>query len=726
MLETTVVLEGLSRRFIEGAVVLALLVINAVIGFLHEHRAEDAVEALRSRLRLQARVRRDGVWGTRDARDLIPDDVVHVRMGDVVPADLEIIAGNVLVDESVLTGESLPVERSSSGRLYSASTIKRGEATALVRSTGTHTKFGVTVELLRSADDGSHLRDRVFGIVWYLVAFDAILLIAYVAYSSLRGTQISEMLSFALTLLLGAIPIALPATFTLATALGSIQLAKRGVLVTRLSAIEDAAVMDVLCVDKTGTLTQNRLSVDSVIPFAGVGIEAVLRAAALASDAATQDPLDLAIFAECRRRDIVLQTFTSTEFQPFDPERKYAETIARDAHGRTYRAAKGSRNEIAALCGGTGIDAAMPQGLVAEGQRVLTVAAGADDGYKLLGFIAFADPLRDDAAKLIEDVRAAGVRVVMLTGDTLGTARAIAARLGLGARVVTADDVRSDLSIVERVDAVARVLPEDKFAIVRWLQQNGHACAMTGDGVNDAPALQAAQVGIAVAGATDAAKASASLVLTTPGLIEIVLGIEESRRIFHRLSIYTINKIAKTIEIGIVLTVAAFLTRTVPLTPLLMILLLFANDFATMAIAGDRVTFSRLPERWSSGKALLEGTSFAILLSAFSLTAFFVALNFARLNVSQAQAAMFLLFVCSSQGLIYLIRERCGFWRTTPAPALAVTSLSVVTISALLAVSGTLMARVPPSFAVTIVIAVALYLALIGLIRGAARSRLVR
>ena len=323
--------------------------------------------------------------------------------------------------------------------------------------------------------------------------------------------------------------------------------------------------------------------------------------------------------------------------------------------------------------------------------------------------------MRADAAELLEKVRAAGVRVLMLTGDTLGTARAIAERLGFDDRTATADQVRSDPSLIERSDVIARVLPEDKFAIVRHLQQSGHACGMTGDGVNDAPALQAAQVGIAVAGATDAAKAAASLVLTTPGLIEIIPAIEESRRIFHRLSIYTTNKVTKTFEIGLVLTVAALATTTVPLTPLLMILLLFGNDFATMAISTDRVTFSRLPERWSSRRVVAQGAAFAALLSAFSLVVFFGIRHVLELSVPQTQTVMFLLFVCSSQGLIYLLRERGGFWRSWPAPPLASASLIDVAIATGLAVSGTLMAAIPGVLAAELIGSVLTYLAIIGL-----------
>jgi H+-transporting ATPase len=725
LLEATVLLELASRRSVEAAIVFTLLLINAVIGFFHEHRAQDAVEALRSRLHPSARVLRDGSWSTCDARDLVPDDVVHVRMGDVVPADLEILEGSVSVDESVLTGESLPVERSKGAALYSASTIKRGEATAAVRATGAHTKFGMTAELVRSGDVGGHLRDRVFGIVRYLIIADAVLLLAYLIGALLRAAPPLEILTFALTLLLGAIPVALPATFTLATALGATQLSRRGVLVTRLSAIEDAAVMDVLCVDKTGTLTENKLAVSAVAVLPGASEEKVLRAAALASDPATLDPLDLAILAECTRRGIALAAAQPIEVHPFDPERKYAETIARDEAGARHKAAKGSRAAIAALSG-TAVDDAIPHRLSADGQRVLTVAEDDGEGYRSLGFVAFADTLRPDAADLIDRVRDAGVRVLMLTGDTLGTARAIATRVGLGERIAAAEDVRSDPMLIERVDVVARVLPEDKFAIVRQLQQNGHACGMTGDGVNDAPALQAAQVGIAVAGATDAAKAAASLVLTTPGLVEILPAIEESRRIFHRLSIYATNKVTKSLEIGVVLTVATLAATIVPLTPLLMILLIFGNDFATMAIAADRVTFSHLPEHWSSERVVRRGATFALLLSAFSLAIFFAARNALELSVPQIQTLMFLLFVCSSQGLIYLLRERGGFWRSRPSPALTSASIVDVAIGTSLAVVGILMNAIPISLAAALVGSVVVYLAIVGVVYAAAESGSMR
>lgn len=711
MLQATIVLEAASRRFVEAAIILALLLINGAIGFLHEHRAQDALEALRSRLQAAARVLRDGSWTSISAREVVVDDVVHVRMGDIVPADLEIIDGAVSVDEAILTGESLPVERSAGGPLFSASKIQRGEATAIVRATGIRTKFGLTAELVRRGDAGTHLRDRIFGIVRYLVAADALLLSCYLVAAAIHGTSPANVVTFTLTLMLGAIPVALPATLTLATALGAARLASYGVLITRLAAIEDAAVMDVLCIDKTGTLTENKLSVAAVVPLPGIDEERVLRTAALASDAATQDPLDLAIFAEYRRRGTVLPLPTPTEIHPFDPARKYAEAIFHNGEAAT-KAAKGSRNAIAALCG-CSIDSQVSDRLAADGQRVITVAADESDGYRPLGFIAFADPLRDGAAELIDTMREYGIRVIMLTGDTLATARAIARRLDLGDRIYAAEDVRGRPDLIEHADVVARVLPDDKFAIVRTLQQNGHACAMTGDGVNDAPALQGAQVGIAVAGATDAAKAAASLVITEPGLLAIVPAIEESRRIFRRISIYTTNKVVKTLEMGVVLTVGALTAGIVPLTPLLMILLIFGNDFATMAIATDRVAFSRIPERWSSRQVVAFAAFLALFLSFFSLAFLFFTLG-TKLAPAQTQTSMFVLFVCSSQGLIYLLRDRRGFWCSAPSPALAAASIADVAFSLGLAITGTLMARIPLFIATSIVGGILLYIAVIG------------
>lgn len=714
MLEATIVLEAASDRIIEGAVVFTLLLINAAVGFVHEHRAQDALETLRSRLRPNARVLRDGSWTTIDAVQLVPDDTVHVRVGDVVPADLEVLDGDVSVDESVLTGESLPVERSAGASLYSASTIKRGEATAIVRATGPHTRFGLTADFIRSKDVGGHLHDRVFGIVRYLVAVDALFLLVYVTFSVSRATSPFEMVTFALTLLLGAIPVALPATFTLATALGAMQLARTNVLITRLSAIEDAAVMDILCVDKTGTLTENALSVDVVAPLPGANAEDVLTAAALASDAATQDPLDLAILAECTRRHVVPPKAEHVERHPFDPERKYAEAIFSGMVAT--KAAKGAPRAIEMLAGG-GVEAPIADRMAAEGQRVLAVARDDGSGYRILGFIGFADPVRADAATLIAGVRTAGIRVMMLTGDTLRTARAVAQRLGLGEQIVSAEDVHRDITLVDHADAVARVLPEDKFKIVQRLQQCGHACGMTGDGVNDAPALSAAQVGIAVAGATDAAKAAASVVLTTPGLMGILPAIQESRRIFRRLSIYTTNKVTKTLELGLVLTTAALSSALVPLTPLLMILLMFGNDFATMAISADRVAFAPLPERWSSKRVVVEGGIFAIVLSMLSLVTFFTARDVLRLTAPQTQTVMFLLFVCSSQGLIYLLRDRRAFWRSRPARSLLIASSLDVIVSAAFAITGTLMAPIHAVLALQIIGAVLIYLGMIGIAR---------
>jgi H+-transporting ATPase len=696
MLEVTIILQLVLGKPDEAAVIAVLLVVNAVLGFLQEGRANKALALLRQRLDIEARVLRDGRWQRLPARSLVPGDAVHVRMGDLVPADLRLVEGQVQLDQSSLTGESLPVEAGPDSDAYSGSVVTRGEASGEVLATGTGTRFGKTAELVRGAKTVSHLEAVIFGIVKYLVLLDVALVAALLVYAVATGMPLTEVVPFALILLVASVPVALPATFTLATALGALELAKRGVLVTRLSAIEEAAAMDVLASDKTGTITENRLSLAALKPAGATTENDLLRWAALACDEATQDPIDLAILAAARERKLLENPPRRLSFTPFDPQTRRSETLFEE-NALTRRAVKGAALEVAALAGAPDV-AAEVEALAASGFRVLGVAIGDQSALQFAGLVALQDPPREDSAALVESLRQLGVRVVMVTGDGQATARTVARAVGIGERACPASMLAENgASSITQCDVFAQVFPEDKFHLVQALQRAGHVTGMTGDGVNDAPALKQAEVGIAVANATDVAKAAASLVLTNPGLSDVVAAVETSRRIYQRMLTYTLNKIIKTLEIAIFMSVGVMLTGVFVITPLLIVLLLFTNDFVTMSIATDRVAFSRKPERWHIATLMLTAAPLAALILVLSFSVFFAARDLLHLPLAQLQTLIFVMLVFTGLGNVYLVRERRHFWQSRPSRWLMVaTALDLVVVCAM-ASQGVLMSAISPA-----------------------------
>ena len=715
MLEATVVLQIALGKADEAVVIAILLFFNALLSFFQENRANRALALLRQRLSVTARVLRDGRWQPIAAQELVPGDVVHVRLGDLAPADIRLTEGAVLLDQSALTGESLPVEAGAGASVYAGSTVHRGEATGEVTGTGAHTYFGRTAELVGLARTESHLTQLILRIVRYLVTLDVVLVVALFLYAIATGLVLHDLLPFALILLVASVPVALPATFTVAQAFGAQALARRGVLVTRLSAIEEAAAMDVLASDKTGTLTQNRLTVAALRPFAPHDEAQLLRLAALACDEATQDPIDLAILEAARSRNVLADLPERVKFIPFDPETKRAEAVYRD--DGELRVVKGAARTVAALVpGAPDLDRDMEQ-LAAGGYRVLAVAAGVD-ALRLVGLVALEDPPRADSGALIQNLKAFGVRVVMVTGDALATARTVATRLGLGERACAPEALRQGEGDPTRdCDVFARVLPEDKFHLVKNLQRAGHVTGMTGDGVNDAPALKQAEVGIAVANATDVAKAAASLVLTNPGLADVMAAIEESRRIYRRMLTYTLNKVIKTIEIALFLSVGVMLTGVFVVTPLLIVLLLFTNDFVTMAIATDHAEPASRPVRWDVRRLILVAAVLAALVLALSFSVFFAGRDVLRLPLPQLQTLIFLMLVFTGQGNVYLVRTSRHLWQSRPSRWLLLASvLDVVAVSAL-AIQGIFMAALSPALVAGLLAAVLFYLLLLDLIK---------
>ncbi|MGE0072044.1 MAG: plasma-membrane proton-efflux P-type ATPase [Thiomonas sp.] len=696
MLEAVIVLQVLLGRGMEALVIAALLVFNAVVAFAQEQRAKDALALLRRQLRVNARVRRDGQWQQIAAEAVVPGDIIHIRAGDIVPADLQLLDGAVSLDQSALTGESLPVDAGPGKPAYTGAIVRQGEATGRVTATGAHTFFGHTAELVRTSSAPSHMQRTIFAIVKRLVVFDAVLVALVVAFALWHHLPLLDTAVFALMLLVASVPVALPATYTLATAVSGQRLAHQGVLVTRLPAVEEAAAMDTLVSDKTGTLTQNSLRYAGAVPLAaGSDENAVLRAAALASDDATQDPLDLAILAPARQRGLLDAAPPRSSFAPFDPSTRRSEGVY-TVDGKAWRAVKGAANVIGPLCH---LDAAQQAALTAaeqklavSGARVLAVAAGHGDALQLLGVVGLSDPPRPDAADLIAQIKQLGVRVCMATGDAEDTARAIGAQLGLGTRVC---HIQTDAPLdPAQCDLYARVLPQDKHHIVAALQQAGHVTGMTGDGVNDAPALRQAEMGIAVASATDVAKAAAGVVLTDPGLGGVLTVVRAGRQVHRRMLTYTLNKVLRTLEIVIFLAAGVLLTGHFIISPLLIVLMLFANDFATMSIATDHVRPAGLPQRWQVGR-LMGASAVLAGLSLLFAAGVYVWAQAQGLSLAQLQTVVFLILVFGNQAGLYLLRTDGPLWSLAPSRWMAAASVGDLILVCALAGVGVLMAALP-------------------------------
>jgi H+-transporting ATPase len=716
MLEAVIILQFVLAKYQEALIITLLLLINGLIGFIQEAKANRALALLKRQLTVNARVCRDGQWKTVSANELVPGDILHLRMGDLSPVDLRVLDGQLQIDQSALTGESLPLTADTGTLVYAGAVVQHGEATGEVTATGARTYFGKTAELIRTAKAKSHLESTILAIVRYLVILDMLLIGALMIYAGVSDLPLSQVLPFTLILLVASVPVALPATFTLATALGAQELAKQGVLVTRLAAIEDAAAMDVLASDKTGTLTENRLTLAALMPQPPFNEDTLLKLAALACEYATQDPIDLAIFAAAQGRNLLTDLPNKKQFIPFDSQTKRAEAIYLSGT-ETRRVLKGSVQIVTALCTEKKEIHDEVEHLAKNGYRILAVADGVDGQLKLVGLLAFQDPPRLEAPQLIKSLRELGIRVLMVTGDGLATARAIASRIGLGDQACTVEMLDQQNSGMQDCDVYARFFPEDKFRLVQMLQSAGHIVGMTGDGVNDAPALKQAEVGFAVANATDVAKASASVALTRPGLDDVMAVVKASRRIHQRMLTYTLNKIIKTLEISLFLSLGLMLTGVFVVTPLLMVLLLFTNDFVTMSLATDQVSYSNKPDRWKVRTLMVAGGTMATCILVMSFSVFFYAKSQLGLSIPQLQTLMFLLLVFSGQGTVYLVRERKYFWSSTPSPWLLIASCIDLIFVSIMATYGFLMAPLPFPLIIELLVLVTGYLILIDLLK---------
>jgi H+-transporting ATPase len=701
MLEFALVIDLVVGRWVEAGVIAVLLVFNALLAFSQESRAQQALRLLRERLTVNARVRRDGRWQVIPADQIVPEDLLHLRAGDIVPADLFLTDGQLELDQSQLTGESLPVGHRARDTVYAGSLVSRGEATGLVTATGTGTYFGKTAELVRHAEAPRRLEVLIVKVAGYLGAVVIILAVIAIATMIARGTPWSQMLPFGAMLLVTSVPVALPMMFTMSAALGARGLAQSGILVTRLSAIEDAASMDVLCLDKTGTVTENHLTVGELAPLTPTTSDDLLRLAAAASDEATQDPIDLAILQTARERGVIADPAQRVGFIPFDPSTKRSEASMRRGD-QTVRVVKGEPFTIAELAHASwSLVAPGVQRLSADGSRVLAVATGTESDLDLVGLIALGDPLRPESATLIAELRERGVRVLLVTGDGEATARAVAAKAGITGEVAPAGAIREalDPATLAGLGIYPGVFPQDKFLLVQRLQQAGHVVGMTGDGVNDAPALRQADVGIAVANATDVAKAAASLVLTRPGLGEIVMATDGSRRIFQRMQNFVLTMISMKLSTPIFFALGVILAGRFVVTPLQIVILMLLGNFVTMSVSMDRVAPSPKPDRWILRPMMAAGTAVAFLSLLLNGAIFWLASNVLDLDVAQSQTLLFFWLVISAgQAVLYVTRGRGFFWEP-PYPGrwhLLATLLDIGVVT-LMATQGWLMASISPA-----------------------------
>jgi len=696
MLEAAVVLELALGKHVEAAIIAALLVFNAALGLLQESRAQATLAALKSRLALNASVRRDGAWKTIPAVGLVPGDVVKLSLGAVVAADVRLTGGEVLLDQSMLTGESVPIEAGAGVQTYAGALVRRGEAVAEVLATGTRTKFGRTAELVLTAHVVSSQQKAVLRVVRNLAAFNGVVIVGLVAYAWVLRMPVAAIIPLVLTAVLASIPVALPATFTLASALGARALARVGVLPTRLSAVDEAATMNVLCADKTGTLTQNALTVTIVHPMPGFDEAHVLALAALASSDGGQDPVDGAIRSAALAK-AVSDAPKMVKFVPFDPATKMSEATVQAPGGGMQRVVKGAFAAVVALAQASPAATAASTELEGKGFRVLAVAAGPPTAMKLAGLIALSDPPRGDSAALITELRGLGVRTVMVTGDAPATAAIVAQAVGLGGAVCPPGPIPDSVR-PEQFAVFAGVLPEDKFKLVKAFQKGGHTIGMCGDGANDAPALRQAQIGIAVSTATDVAKSAAGMVLTESGLAGIVAAVKEGRVTFQRILTYTLNSIIKKIVTVLFLIVGLLMTGHAILTPLLMVIVLITGDFLAMSLTTDNVRPSPVPNAWRIGRLTMAGVVMGTSLLAFCSGILAVGKFGMNLDTGALRTLAFAALVFGSQATLYAIRERRHFWRSRPSLWVAVSSVADIAIASTLAIGGIAMTAVPALF----------------------------
>jgi len=704
MIIVAAILSAVLRHWPDVGVILALLFINAVVGFREEYQADSAIAALKKQLALNARVKRDGEWTGIPARELVPGDLVRLRIGEIIPADAKLLEGDpIQVDQSALTGESLPVEHKAGDAVFSGSVLKQGEIDALVYATGKSTYYGKTAELVESAVTRSHLQRAVIKIADYLLIIAAVLAVVIIGVAIARSDKLLEVMQFVLVLTIAAVPVAMPAVLSVTMALGAKILASKQAIVTKLTAVEEIAGIDILCSDKTGTLTRSELTPAEPFTLREFKSEDIILFGALASRAEDQDPIDLAVVSGIKDKKL-LESYEITHFQPFDPVHKRTEATVKASDGKIFKTSKGAPQVILALDPDSAkikseVDEAV-NNFASRGFRSLGVArTDGKDAWQFIGVIPLFDPLREDSKATIDTARSMGVAIKMVTGDQVAIAKEIGRQLDLGANIM--DSAVFDESklyetgqlgdAIEKADGFAQVFPEHKYHIVDVLQQRGHIVGMTGDGVNDAPALKKADAGIAVSGATDAARAAASIVLLTPGLSVIIDAIKESRKIFHRMTNYAIYRIAETVRALLFLTLAILVFNTYPVTAIMIVLLAVLNDGAILSIAYDNVRYSNQPERWDMRSVLGVATTLGIIGVIASFLLFYLGETVFHLSQDKIQTLMYLKLSIAGHLTVFVARTRGPFWSIKPSRVLLFAVIGTQVIATLIAVYGFLM-----------------------------------
>ena len=705
LLELAMGLSLVLGRHFETITIFVLLTINAIIGHMHSLGSQKAVELLKKKLAIRAKVLRDGQWKMQDAWILVPGDIISVRLGEIMPADIKIVHGGLSVDESALTGESLPVDKQESDIVYSSSMVRRGEALGLIVNTGTNTFFGKTAELVKIAKPKSHQMEVMTSIIRYTMylAMGALLLVLIYGVLTNISKHLVTIVTLAVIFLMGAVPVALPAVLTIVQAVGAMELVRKKVLVTRLDSIEDAASIDVICLDKTGTITQNKLSVADSIPFPGYTKEDTIKTAWLASNAASSDVIDSAVIDHARLHGIPKNSYKQISYTPFNPSLKRTEAVVEEA-GRQFKVMKGAAQVVMSLS--KGLDRETRQeadriidDLSHKGYRTLATAMSEGDdltNLRFVGLLALADPPRPDSKIMIEEARKLGIKPLMLTGDNMAIAKEISYQVGIGHNIIRMVDLENksedeQITIVGQSDGFAEIYPEDKYRIVKLLQSRGHMVGMTGDGVNDAPALKQAEMGIAVSNSTDVAKASASMVLTEPGIRVIIDAIKISRQTYQRMLSWVINKVVKVVQFIGLLAMGFLLFQRTVLSLLGMTLLVFANDFVTMSLSTDNVKYTTNPNKWDMKSITIASFIIGILLIGEGAVAIGIGIRYYRLTWEELQTFTMLLLVFTSQFRVFIVRERRHFWSSWPGTALIMSTTATLTGFIFLGIYGVVM-----------------------------------
>lgn len=713
MIEIAAALSLIVRHWSDFIIIMVLLIFNAGVGFWQEHKAANALEALKNQLALKARVNRDKTWQEIDARDLVPGDVIRLRLGDIIPADVKLFDGDYLsVDQSALTGESLPVTKRQGDIAYSGSAAKQGEMVSLVVATGIHTYFGRTAQLVQTAGAASHFQKAVLQIGDYLIYLSLALISVLVVAQIVRHAPLLEMAQFALILAVASIPVAMPAVLSVTMAVGALALSKLKAIISRLESIEEMAGIDVLCSDKTGTLTQNKLTLGEPVIFQAKDTQELILAGALASKAEDRDAIDLAVIVGLTDAG-VLDQYSQVSFVPFDPVSKRTEAVIKDSANKTFTVTKGAPQIIMDMSGLDPEDKAKAEKIIndqaAAGYRTLGVArSDGKDSWQFLGILPLFDPPREDSAETIANAKTHGITIKMVTGDNVAIGREISKTLGMGTNIQPAESLFKEgeeiehlspqaEAQIEQADGFAQVFPEHKYGIVKALQERGHLVGMTGDGVNDAPALKQADVGIAVSGATDAARAAAALVLTEPGLSVIIKAVEEARRIFERMTSYAIYRITETIRIMFFMVLAMLVYNFYPITAIMIILLALLNDLPIMTIAYDNTWLDPQPVRWKMHNVL----TISSVLGGIGVVETFLLLAIAKswFGIDQAhlQSIIFLKLAVAGHLTLFVARSRRKpfFAQPYPAPILLTAILCTQAVAVLIVAFGVFVTAIP-------------------------------